>query len=81
MLVLFTVFALGFGSQTKTITILQTSDVHGMLLPYDYIADKETSSSLAQAATVIARERKAEPNLLLIDSGDITQGNSMQGNK
>ena len=59
----------------KTITVLQTSDLHGMVNPFDYAANKESKTSLAHAAAIIAAERKADPNLLLVDTGDTTQAN------
>lgn len=78
ILVVLTTLILSQREQTKTVTILQTSDVHGMLIPYDYAADKQTLHSLAHAATIVAGERSIDPDLLLLDSGDITQGNSLQ---
>lgn len=62
----------------KTITVLQTSDLHGMVNPFDYAANKESKTSLAHAAAIIAAERKADPNLLLVDTGDTTQANYIQ---
>ena len=62
----------------KTITALQTSDLHGMVNPFDYAANKESKTSLAHAAAIIAAERKADPNLLLVDTGDTTQANYIQ---
>lgn len=61
-----------------TITILQTSDLHGMINPYDYTSDMETASSLAHAAAAISRERAEDPELLLIDAGDLCQGNYIE---
>jgi 2',3'-cyclic-nucleotide 2'-phosphodiesterase/3'-nucleotidase len=66
------------GEDTKTITILQTSDIHGMVNPYDYASDKEYATSMAQAATLIAQEREKDPDLLLVDTGDTTQANYIQ---
>lgn len=62
----------------KTITILQTSDLHGMVNPFDYASNKETKTSMAHAAAVIKAEREADPDLLLLDSGDTTQANYIQ---
>ncbi len=63
---------------TQTVTILQTSDLHGMINPYDYASNKESKTSMAHAAAIIAAERKTDPNLLLIDTGDSTQANYIQ---
>lgn len=64
--------------ETQTVTILQTSDLHGMVNPYDYASNKESKTSMAHAAAIIAAERKTDPNLLLIDTGDSTQANYIQ---
>ncbi|MEA4942782.1 MAG: 5'-nucleotidase C-terminal domain-containing protein [Oscillibacter sp.] len=64
--------------ETQTVTILQTSDLHGMVNPYDYASNKESKTSMAHAAAIIAAERKTDPNLLLIDTGDATQANYIQ---
>ena len=50
----------------KPITVLQTSDLHGMVNPFDYAANKESKTSLAHAAAIITAERKADPDLLLV---------------
>ncbi|MBP7059690.1 MAG: 5'-nucleotidase C-terminal domain-containing protein [Lachnospiraceae bacterium] len=67
--------------ETKTVTVLQTSDIHGMVNPYDYASGKANKTSLAHAATIIKNERQTDPNLLLIDSGDSTQANYIQNFK
>ena len=41
-----------------------------MVNPFDYAANKESSTSMAHVATIVAKERAAEPDLLLIDTGD-----------
>lgn len=64
--------------ESKTVTILQTGDLHGMVNPYDYASDKVSKTSLAHAATVIKAERSKDPNLLLLDTGDTTQANYIQ---
>ena len=64
--------------ESKTVTILQTSDLHGMVNPYDYASNKVSKTSLAHAATIIKAERIKDPNLLLLDTGDTTQANYIQ---
>ena len=39
----------------KTVTILQTSDLHGMVNPFDYASNKENKTSMAHAAAIIRR--------------------------
>lgn len=64
--------------ESKTVTILQTGDLHGMVNPYDYASNKVSKTSLAHAATIIKAERSKDPNLLLLDTGDTTQANYIQ---
>ena len=57
------------------INIISTSDVHGKLLAYDYELNKEDKSgSLAQISTCIKNLRNERT--ILIDLGDLIQGNS-----
>ena len=66
----FTCFA-----QTVTVKIIETSDVHGAIFPYDLKENKETNSSLARVTTYI-KEQRADTNqiVFLLDNGDILQG-------
>ena len=66
------------GQNEKTITLLETSDIHGAFLPYDYASDSPSDGSWAQLATVIKQERKKDPTLLLVDCGDTSQDNMIQ---
>ncbi|HEY0004816.1 MAG TPA: bifunctional UDP-sugar hydrolase/5'-nucleotidase [Pyrinomonadaceae bacterium] len=56
------------------VTILATTDLHGNIFPLDYYTNKPDSRGLAKAATIIKAARKENPNLLLLDSGDVIQG-------
>jgi 2',3'-cyclic-nucleotide 2'-phosphodiesterase/3'-nucleotidase len=58
----------------QTITILETTDVHGVILPYDFIEKKELNFSLANAYTYIKKVRKNSNSVLLLDNGDNLQG-------
>lgn len=61
----------------EKVTILATADVHGRLLPWDYTTDKEDlTGSLAQIATLVKEIRKEEEHVILLDGGDLIQGNS-----
>lgn len=70
--------AMAAEEEGKTITILQTSDLHGMVNPFDYASNKETKTSMAHAAAIIKEERAKDPDLLLLDTGDTTQANYIQ---
>jgi 2',3'-cyclic-nucleotide 2'-phosphodiesterase/3'-nucleotidase len=62
-------------AQTVTVKIIETSDVHGAIFPYDLKEDKETNSSLARVTTYLKAQR-ADSNqiVFLLDNGDILQG-------
>lgn len=57
------------------LVVLGTTDVHGRLLPWDYYTGREADYGLARVATLVDSIRAAEPNALLLDSGDVLQGN------
>ena len=57
------------------IKLYQTSDVHGSYFPYDFITGQPVSGSLARVSTVVNKAReKYGDNVLLLDNGDILQG-------
>ena len=57
--------------------VLSTTDVHGRIRAWDYYGDSaETSRGLARAATIVDSVRAANPGrVLLLDAGDLLQGN------
>ncbi len=57
-----------------SLTLLGTTDLHGNILPVDYLADKPASRGLAKIATLVRQIRAERPNVLLLDSGDDIQG-------
>lgn len=58
-----------------TIKIAQTSDVHGAFFPTNFINSKPTGGSLARVSSYVNRERRAYGrNLILLENGDILQG-------
>jgi 2',3'-cyclic-nucleotide 2'-phosphodiesterase / 3'-nucleotidase len=72
---------LGLGScreqkpQSLTIKIVQTSDVHGAVFPYDFMNDTEHSGSLARVSSYLKQERSnPDQYVIYIDNGDILQG-------
>jgi 2',3'-cyclic-nucleotide 2'-phosphodiesterase (5'-nucleotidase family) len=62
------------GPLRSHITILSTTDLHGNIYPIDYNTNQPEARGLARVATVVKQMRKAEPDLLLLDSGDTIQG-------
>ncbi len=58
--------------------IMETTDIHVNVLPYDYYADKPNDTmGLSRTASLIDAVRKEATNAMLIDNGDLLQGNPM----
>jgi 2',3'-cyclic-nucleotide 2'-phosphodiesterase/3'-nucleotidase len=57
-----------------TVTVLETSDLHVSLLPWDYARGAAGNWGLARVATRIRAIRAETPNVLLLDGGDTIQG-------
>ncbi len=79
------VLALGLAAADRTpppasahVTILETADLHGHLLPWDYFAEKPDDVGLARVATHVAAIRKEVPDALLLDAGDTIQGTPIE---
>ncbi len=55
--------------------IVQTSDIHGNYYPHDFILQREAAGSLARVFSFVQKERETyKDNLILLDNGDILQG-------
>lgn len=60
------------------LAILETSDLHSSVLPFDYFKlAADPSIGIDRTATLIAAARKQFANTLLIDNGDTIQGNTL----
>jgi len=59
------------------LTILETSDVHGTVLPINYSDNSYANCGLAALSTIITKEREINQNTLLIDNGDMLQGTAL----
>ncbi|MFN2747828.1 multifunctional 2',3'-cyclic-nucleotide 2'-phosphodiesterase/3'-nucleotidase/5'-nucleotidase [Bacillus sp. z60-18] len=60
------------------LSILGTTDIHAHMMDYDYYADKETAEfGLARTAQLIEKYRSRNPNTILVDNGDLIQGNPL----
>lgn len=67
----------GMAQEEKTVKlrIIETSDVHGSFFPYNFIERKDTRGSLARVSSYVnGLRRKYGENVILIDNGDILQG-------
>ena len=61
--------------KTIKLKIIETSDVHGYFFPYDFVEKKPLKGTLARVNTYVERQRREYGDrLLLIDNGDILQG-------
>lgn len=70
-----TVFTLGARTKEVRLKFIQTSDIHGNYFPYNFIEEKPWDGSLARVYSLVCKEREIyKDNLLLIDNGDILQG-------
>lgn len=58
--------------------IMETTDLHVAVFPYDYYADAPNDTmGLARTASIIESIRAEAGNSMLVDNGDIIQGNPM----
>ncbi|KAL6605250.1 phosphatase/nucleotidase [Neocallimastix sp. 'constans'] len=62
-----------------TITIAATSDMHGRIYPWEYAIDEaDNDAGFALTDTVVSKIKEDYPNTLLMDVGDLLQGNSAE---
>lgn len=54
-------------------TLIETTDIHGDFFPYDFKTGKEMKTSLSHVSAIV-NEKRAEGEVLLVDDGDILQG-------
>ncbi len=69
--------ASGSAGETVHLTVLGTTDTHGNLWPYDYLAGKPVERGLAKVASYVKQVRTRQPNTLVVDSGDSFQGSPL----
>ena len=64
---------------TRSLVVMATTDVHGRLRGWNYYDMRaDPAFSLAAAATIVDSVRAANPgNVLLVDAGDLLQGNPL----
>jgi 2',3'-cyclic-nucleotide 2'-phosphodiesterase/3'-nucleotidase len=65
-------------ADTVTVTVLATTDTHGHVHPWDYLAKEKAPRGLAAVATLVDAVRKETPNVLLLDVGDTIQGSTLE---
>jgi 2',3'-cyclic-nucleotide 2'-phosphodiesterase / 3'-nucleotidase len=62
------------GQQIR-IKIIETSDVHGAIFPFDFVRKEKASGSLSQVQSYVSEQRnRRDQKVILIDNGDMLQG-------
>jgi 2',3'-cyclic-nucleotide 2'-phosphodiesterase / 3'-nucleotidase len=62
------------GTGKKSISIFETTDIHGVILPYDFIEKESLKVSLASSFKYIKQIRTEKYATVLLDNGDNLQG-------
>jgi 2',3'-cyclic-nucleotide 2'-phosphodiesterase/3'-nucleotidase len=71
-------FSLQAATNQVHLRLMETTDLHVHVFPYDYYADKPRDTvGLARTASIIKEIRAEATNALLLDNGDFLQGNPM----
>ncbi len=71
-------FSANAASNQVHLRLMETTDLHVHVFPYDYYADKPRDTvGLARTASIIKQIRAEASNSLMIDNGDFLQGNPM----
>ncbi|KAF0162325.1 MAG: 2' 3'-cyclic-nucleotide 2'-phosphodiesterase [Ignavibacteria bacterium] len=74
-LIILLFLSLHLTAQTVKLKVIQSTDEHGAIFPYDFTDQRDINNSLAQVYTYIKQERaKPEQEILLLSGGDIIQG-------
>ena len=68
-------FALACQPKPQVVKIAVTTDVHGMIYPYDFVRRESSDHSLAHIYNYVTRQEKLVDTLFfLLDNGDFLQG-------
>lgn len=71
-------FSAAAATNQAHLRIMETTDIHVHVFPYDYYADKPRDTvGLSRTASIINEIRAEATNALLVDNGDFLQGNPM----
>ncbi len=71
-------FAVQAAAGQAHLRIMETTDLHVAVFPYDYYADAPNDTlGLARTAAIIEAIRAEAGNSILVDNGDVIQGNPM----
>jgi 2',3'-cyclic-nucleotide 2'-phosphodiesterase/3'-nucleotidase len=61
-------------NRNKSFSIIETTDLHGVILPYDFIEKEKLGFSMGSSLTYVKQVRKEKDAVLLLDNGDNLQG-------
>ncbi len=71
-------FSVSASGNQAHLRLMETTDLHVHVFPYDYYADKPRDTvGLSRTASLIQEVRAESTNSLLLDNGDFLQGNPM----
>ncbi|SHL69497.1 bifunctional 2',3'-cyclic-nucleotide 2'-phosphodiesterase/3'-nucleotidase [Roseibium suaedae] len=71
-------YSLRAAEGTAHLRLMETTDLHVHVFPYDYYADKPIDTAgLARTASLIRAIRNEATNSVLVDNGDFLQGNPL----
>ena len=74
LFVAFVLLAACSAPKVREISFIETTDIHGVILPYDYIEKRDLSASLASVYAYVKHERAEKKSVILLDNGDNLQG-------
>lgn len=75
IIVIFLLLSIINFAQSINLKIIQTTDEHGAIYPFDFTEQKEISNSLAQIYTFVKKERENKnQEVIFLSGGDLIQG-------
>lgn len=73
-LILAFTFMISCSKQEKKLTIIETTDLHGVIFPFDFIENENLDASLSHSASYFRQLREDNKSVVLLDNGDNLQG-------
>ncbi|HOS71953.1 MAG TPA: bifunctional UDP-sugar hydrolase/5'-nucleotidase [Bacteroidales bacterium] len=74
LILLIPILVLSCGEGTIRVSVVETTDIHGVILPYDFIDMKPFDASLAHASSFFKMAAREKDAVFLLDNGDNIQG-------
>ncbi|KLO22905.1 5'-nucleotidase C-terminal domain-containing protein [Marinitoga sp. 1155] len=72
------IISLAIFAEEVNLVILHTSDLHGNIFPVNYATNKPYYVGLGRVSTFYKMEKEKNPNVFLIDTGDLIQGTPLE---